>query len=81
MDVLDPACFPAVGTPEPGGLDWHQVTRILRRVGETRRVVGVDLTEHCPRPGFHAADYLASRLLAKIIVYFWPREHEEGVRD
>jgi len=26
LDVLDPAIMPAVGTPEPGGLDWKTLT-------------------------------------------------------
>lgn len=71
LDVLDPAVFPSVGTPEPGGLDWYQITKILRRVGADRRIAGVDLTEHCPRPGLHAADYFAARLMAKCLLYSW----------
>jgi len=74
LDVLDPALFPATGTPEPGGLDWYQITDILRHVGRTRRVVGLDLMEHSPRPGLHAADFVAARLLAKSLAYFWGRE-------
>jgi agmatinase len=78
LDVLDPSCFPATGTPEPGGLDWYEMTKILRRVGTTRRVVGLDLMEHSPRPGLHAADYLAARLLAKALLYFWGETPETG---
>lgn len=83
LDVLDPSCFPSTGTPEPGGLDWYQATRILRHVGATRDVVGFDFTEHSPRPGLHAPDYLAARLLAKSLVYFWgeiPRGGGKGGR-
>ena len=29
LDGFDPAYVPATGTPEPGGLDWYQVTSLL----------------------------------------------------
>src|SRR5262249_48699837 len=32
VDGLDPAIMPATGTPEPGGLSWHEITRLLRKV-------------------------------------------------
>ncbi len=34
LDGLDPATMPAVGTPEPGGLSWRELTRLLRRTFE-----------------------------------------------
>jgi agmatinase len=71
LDVLDPGLFPATGTPEPGGLGWYDILSILRHVGRTRRVVGMDVMEHCPRPGLHAADFVAARLVAKMIAYAW----------
>ena len=30
LDVLDPSLMPAVGTPEPGGMDWNAVIELLR---------------------------------------------------
>ncbi|MBD3334430.1 MAG: agmatinase [Candidatus Eisenbacteria bacterium] len=71
LDVLDPALMPAVGTPEPGGLDWFSLTRILRHIGSTRTVAGVDIMEHAPRPGLHAPDFVAARLAAKSLAYCW----------
>ncbi|MHC4065938.1 MAG: agmatinase, partial [Planctomycetota bacterium] len=32
IDGFDPAYAPGTGTPEPGGLDWYQVTSLLRLV-------------------------------------------------
>ncbi|RME38660.1 MAG: agmatinase, partial [Planctomycetota bacterium] len=32
IDGFDPAYAPGTGTPEPGGLDWYQVTGLLRLV-------------------------------------------------
>lgn len=69
LDVLDPSEMPAVGTPEPGGLHWHEVLSILRGVMRDRNVVGIDFVELCPVPGNVAPDYLVARLAYKAIAY------------
>ena len=69
LDVFDPALMPAVGTPEPGGLNWTQVTSLLRRVGESRRIVGFDVCELSPGEGPVACSYTAARLVAKLAAY------------
>ncbi len=74
LDGLDPAIMPATGTPEPGGLGWHTTLRLLRRVASQRRIVGCDVVELAPIPGLHAPDYLAARLVAKMIAYARMRE-------
>ena len=48
LDVFDPSLMSAVGTPEPGGLNWTQVVSLLRRVGESRKIVGFDVCELSP---------------------------------
>jgi agmatinase len=74
LDCLDPAVMPATGTPEPGGLSWRVLTGLLRTVAERRHVIGFDLSELSPIPGFVAPDFLAARLAAKMIGYvFHPR--------
>jgi agmatinase len=69
LDCLDPAVMPATGTPEPGGLSWSGLTGLLRCVAETRHVVGFDVVELAPIPGFVAPDFLAARLAFKTIGY------------
>lgn len=68
-DGLDPAIMPAVGTPEPGGLSWHETLALLRRVVESRQVVGCDLVELCPLPGLVAPNFLCAKLIYKILSY------------
>src|SRR5437868_3541268 len=68
-DGLDPAIMPAVGTPEPGGLTWYETLALLRRVIESRRVVGADLVELCPMPGNVAPNFLCAKLIYKILSY------------
>ena len=71
LDVFDPAEMPAVGTPEPGGLGWYDVLRILRLLAAERNVVGFDLVELAPIPGNVAPDYLAARLAYKAMGLFF----------
>lgn len=69
LDGFDPSIMPAVGTPEPGGLGWYDVLRIVRRVAETRHVVGFDVVELFPMPGNIAPDFLAAKLVYKVLGY------------
>jgi len=69
LDGLDPAMMPAVGTPEPGGLSWRELTALLRRVFERRTVVGCDVVELCPIPGLTAPNFVAARLVYKLLSY------------
>jgi len=69
MDGLDPSIAPGVGTPEPGGLTWRQVTGLLRRVCAQRHVVGADVVEVRPVPPDHVTEFVAARLAYKIIAY------------
>jgi agmatinase len=71
LDVFDPAIMPAVGTPEPGGLGWYEVLRLLRQVIRTRRVVGFDVMELLPQPHSIAADFFAARLVYKLLSYIF----------
>jgi agmatinase len=73
-DGFDPAIMPAVGTPEPGGLTWYEILRLLRRVVESRRVVGCDIVELCPLPGIVAPNFLCAKLIYKILTYRFGRE-------
>jgi agmatinase len=68
-DAFDPAVMPAVGTPEPGGLSWYEMTALLRAVLSNRRVVACDLVELCPVPGFVAPNFLCAKLVYKILTY------------
>jgi agmatinase len=69
LDVLDPSIMPAVGTPEPGGLLWYETLEFLKELIENNNVVGCDVVELCPIPGMVAPDFLAAKLVYKIIGY------------
>lgn len=62
VDALDPSLMPATGTPEPGGLDWYTVDRLLRGIAEQRQIAGFDMVELAPITGLHACEFTAARL-------------------
>jgi agmatinase len=47
LDCLDPAAFPGTGTPEAGGVTFHQLLEAIRLVCRTN-VVGADVNELAP---------------------------------
>jgi agmatinase len=69
VDCFDPALLPSTGTPEPGGLTWYPVLRLLRRVFQNANVRAVDVVELAPIPGLHAPDFLVAKLVYKMIGY------------
>jgi agmatinase len=69
LDVLDLAIMPAVGTPEPGGLNWHETINLLRVLSQKRKIVSFDMVEFSPQPGNIAPDFLAAKLLYRIMGY------------
>lgn len=69
IDAFDPAYAPGTGTPEPGGLDWYQVTGLLRLVAAEKNVVGADIVEVVPIPGQVVTEFLAARLAYKLMAY------------
>jgi agmatinase len=70
IDYFDPSLVPATGTPEPGGGSWYPTLRLLDRVFAERNVVGVDVVELAPIPGLVAPDFLAAKLVYKLIAYY-----------
>ncbi len=69
IDVFDPGQAPGSGTPEPGGLDWYEVTALLRRVAQKKQVVSGDIVEVIPKIAGEVTEFLAARLAYKIIAY------------
>ena len=69
LDAIDPSEMPAVGTPEPGGLSWYQILDLFRAICQRTTVVGMDVVELCPMTGQTRADFLAAKLVYKMIGY------------
>ncbi|MFH1199738.1 MAG: agmatinase [Candidatus Micrarchaeota archaeon] len=69
VDAFDSSLMPATGTPEPGGLSWHDAMRVLAAVSGVKKIIGADVVELSPRPGLHACDFLCAKLAYKIASY------------
>lgn len=71
LDALDPSEMPAVGTPEPGGLHWYDLLALVREIFQRTTIVGMDVVELCPMAGQTRADFLAAKLVYKLIGYWY----------
>lgn len=69
LDAFDSSLMPSTGTPEPGGLFWNQAMELLKKVFEEKNVIGFDVVELCPNPSNAAPDYLAAKLVYKMLSY------------
>jgi agmatinase len=69
LDVLDPSIMPSTGTPEPGGLFWYECLAFLKKVFDKKNVVGFDVVELCPNNNNKAPDFLAAKLIYKLLSY------------
>ena len=69
LDVFDPAVLPSTGTPEPGGLSWYQVLEFLKEVINKKEIVGFDIVELCPNKNEKSSDFLAAKLIYKLLSY------------
>jgi len=69
VDYFDPSLMPATGTPEPGGMTWYPTMKLLRRVFSEKNVVGADVVELAPIGGNAAPDFVAAKLVHKMIAY------------
>lgn len=67
LDSFDPSEMSAVGTPEPGGLHWDEVSDLLVALAKARRIVGFDVTELSPALGPRSCAQLAAKLTYRLI--------------
>ncbi|MFH1221462.1 MAG: agmatinase [Candidatus Micrarchaeota archaeon] len=67
LDVFDPGVMPSTGTPEPGGLSWQQVNSLMNAVSKSKNIVGLDVVELAPGKFNKAPDFLAAKLIYRIL--------------
>jgi agmatinase len=74
IDCLEVHLCPATGTPQPGGLGWWQALGYLRSVlleNSRVRLVGADLVETVPSQQSRVNEFVAARLICKILSYWF----------
>ncbi len=67
LDAFDSSIMPSTGTPEPGGLIWHQVINFIKLLSKRKKIIGFDIVELCPIKNFAAPDFLAAKLTYQIL--------------
>ena len=72
LDVFDPSLVPGVGTPEPGGIGWYELLDLLKEVSKDKKIVGFDVVELCPIKDQFASDFLAAKLIYRLLGYIFP---------
>ena len=70
VDYFDPSLMPSTGTPEPNGFFWDETIKFLKTLGQERKVIGFDVVELAPIKEFSSPDYLAAKLIYKMLNYF-----------
>lgn len=71
LDVFDPSIMPSTGTPEPGGIYWYQMLNILKRISSKRSIAAFDVVELCPIENLRSPDFLAAKLIYKLLNYIF----------
>jgi len=74
IDGLDPSIVPTTGTPEPGGLGWYETLKLIRKLAEKRRVVGMDLVEYSYFEDYDSPAFLCAKLVYKSLAYIFKNE-------
>lgn len=69
IDAFDASLMPATGTPEPGGLFWHDVMPIIEAASKAGNIVAADINELAPIQTLHSCDFLAAKLAYKILSF------------
>ena len=77
LDVFDPSIMPSTGTPEPGGLDWYTLLRLIEWVVKEKDVVGIDVTELLPNPANRAPDFVAAKLVYRVLSMVFAKRKED----
>ena len=67
LDVFDPSIMPSTGTPEPDGMLFEEVLTSKEKVAKEKTIVGLDVVELCPSKHTKAPDYLAAKLIYRIL--------------
>ena len=77
LDVLDPSIMPSVGTPEPNGLSFGELMKIIKEIAKEKKLTGLDIVELNPIPYLEAPNYTAAKLTYLTLGYFFEKEMKD----
>lgn len=67
FDAVDPSILRAVGTPEPGGLEWEELMDLLSVVFDRKHVVAMDAVELAPSVSDETSSFVAAKIVYEAI--------------
>jgi len=76
VDVFDSSLMPSTGTPEPGGLFWHQVFQLLKKLTDVKKVIGFDVVELMPIKGIVSPDFTTAKAIYKLLSYIFRNNND-----
>ena len=71
VDCFDSSIMPATGTPEPGGLYWNEVLKIIKSICSVSNIIGADINELAPIKNFDSYNFLVAKLTYKVLTYIF----------
>jgi len=76
LDGLSTSYMPGVGTPVPGGIEWHALLSILKALffNDDVTVKGMDIVELRPIEGQVLSEFSAAKIIQKMLSYNWGRK-------
>lgn len=80
IDGLDPSIVPTTGTPEPGGLGWYETLTLIRKLAESKRVVGMDLVEYSYFENYDSPAFLCAKLVYKSLAYIFRNDERTALQ-
>jgi agmatinase len=67
VDVFDWSVIASTGTPEPGGMLWHEMLQILQTIFTAKQVIGFDVVELSYRENDVNSAFAVAKLIYKVI--------------
>ena len=61
--------MPSVGTPEPNGLNWNQITSLLKEISKSKNIVSADIVELSLIENLMYPNLTAAKLAYKLLGY------------
>ncbi len=74
VDVFDPSVIPAVGTPEPEGLMFREISDALKLIVQKKNVIGFDIVELSPIPYLIHPNFSVAKLIYRFIGFMQRKE-------
>jgi agmatinase len=70
LDLFDPSCFPGTGTPEPGGINFHDFVSFTKQMSR-KNLVGADVVELAPMlDPSQCSQVLAAKVVRELLLLF-----------